>query len=55
MNCVTCQFYAGFEGVCCNGNSQWCADWPPNPETQGCDEWVGATLAEPIDMKEASA
>lgn len=37
-NCYSCRWYAEFEGVCCCGESEWCADWPPEPET-GCGEW----------------
>lgn len=36
--CHSCRWYAEFEGVCCCGESEWCADWPPEPD-EGCSEW----------------
>lgn len=42
--CHSCKWYAEFEGVCCCGESEWCADWPPNPE-EGCDKWEGGKKA----------
>lgn len=41
--CQTCGWYAEFEGVCCNGDSEWCADFPPEPEICGCEEWEAKT------------
>lgn len=35
--CPTCRWYAPFEGVCCNGDSEHRADFP-DPE-RGCGEW----------------
>lgn len=35
--CSTCHWYAEFEGVCCNGDSEHCADFV-EPE-DGCEEW----------------
>lgn len=37
--CQTCYWYAEFEGVCCNGDSPMCADFPPEPEIRGCAGW----------------
>ena len=37
--CHTCDWYAPFEGVCCNGDSEYRADFP-DPE-KGCGEWEG--------------
>lgn len=37
--CTNCKYYADYEGVCCNGDSEWCAGWPPDPDTRSCDEW----------------
>ena len=38
-NCETCEYYADFEGVCCNGaNSAWVGSWPPTPE-KACKYW----------------
>lgn len=36
--CATCKWFAAFEGVCCNGDSEHCADfmWGGN---DGCDKW----------------
>ena len=35
--CSTCRWYASFEGVCCNGDSEWRADFT-EPE-DCCEEW----------------
>ena len=35
--CATCRWYASFEGVCCNGDSEWRADFT-EPE-DCCEEW----------------
>lgn len=35
--CGTCRWYAEYEGVCCNGDSEHCADCI-EPE-DGCEEW----------------
>lgn len=35
--CATCRWYASFEGVCCNGDSEWRADFRDND--QGCEHW----------------
>lgn len=37
--CITCDKYDTFLGVCFNGDSEWCADTPPFPETEGCGCW----------------
>ena len=35
--CATCDWYAEFEGVCCNGDSEWRGDFRDND--QGCEHW----------------
>lgn len=35
--CATCRWYAEFEGVCCNGDSEYRADFT-DPESC-CEEW----------------
>lgn len=35
--CKTCRWYAAFEGVCCNGDSEHRADFRFDDET--CEEW----------------
>ena len=35
--CATCRWYASFEGVCCNGDSEWGGDFRDND--QGCEHW----------------
>lgn len=35
--CSTCKRYALFEGVCCNGESEYCADFRCLDDT--CDKW----------------
>ena len=35
--CATCRWYAEFEGACCNGDSEWRADFT-EPE-DCCEEW----------------
>lgn len=37
--CENCDYYAEPKGVCCNADSEYCADWPPEPEEYFCDEW----------------
>lgn len=37
--CPACRWYAPFEGVCCNGDSAYRADFP-DPD-KGCGEWEG--------------
>lgn len=39
MVCETCYWHAEFEGVCCNGASEYCADFPPAPDVLGCWHW----------------
>lgn len=38
-NCTRCLWYAEFEGVCCNGDSPFCADTPPFPKDIACRYW----------------
>ena len=37
--CATCCWYEGFNGVCFNGDSKYCADFT-KPENI-CKEWEG--------------
>ena len=37
--CTSCDWYAEFEGVCCNGDSPFCADAPPYPGDMACGYW----------------
>lgn len=37
--CATCRWYADFEGVCCNGDSEHRADFVDGDYY--CDEWEG--------------
>ncbi len=36
--CSTCRWYAEFEGVCCNGDSKWRADFMNPEDSCGCWE-----------------
>ena len=36
--CGTCAWYAEFEGVCCNADSEWTADFRCLDDT--CPEWM---------------
>ena len=38
MECKNCDYYAEFEGVCCNGESEHCADFV-FPDTS-CEHWT---------------
>lgn len=40
--CETCGWYAAFEGVCCNSESEYRGGWPPEPETYFCAGWKEA-------------
>lgn len=42
--CKTCRWYAAFEGVCCNGNSEHRADFRFEDET--CEEWEEQNAAQ---------
>lgn len=33
--CKTCRYWEPFQGVCCNGDSEYCADFVDD----GCAEW----------------
>lgn len=37
--CKNCAWYAQEEGVCCNGNSEYVADFRWQDEEDGCDKW----------------
>lgn len=42
--CKTCRWYAAFEGVCCNGDSEHRADF--RLEDDRCEEWERKELEE---------
>lgn len=42
--CSTCRWYASFEGVCCNGDSEWRGDFRDND--QGCEHWENSDKLE---------
>ena len=42
--CATCDWYAEFEGVCCNGDSEWRGDFRDND--QGCEHWENSDKLE---------
>lgn len=35
--CATCRWYEDYQGVCCNGDSEWRGDFRDND--QGCEHW----------------
>ena len=35
--CATCAWYEDYQGVCCNGDSEWRGDFRDND--QGCEQW----------------
>lgn len=35
-----CKWYEHFNGVCCNGDSEYCADYVDNDHV--CTEWEGS-------------
>ena len=37
--CGTCRWYEDYQGVCCNGDSKWRADF--RDADQGCEKWEG--------------
>lgn len=37
-NCGNCKWHADFTGVCCNGDSEHCADFTDNSEVCDCHE-----------------
>lgn len=37
--CCTCKYYAEFEGVCTNGDSEYCADFTDSGFA--CEQWQG--------------
>lgn len=39
--CCTCKWYATYEGVCCNGDSEHCADFRCLDDSCECWEGVG--------------
>ena len=42
--CSACRWYAEFEGVCCNGDSEWRGDFRDND--QGCEHWENSDKLE---------
>ena len=36
-NCKTCKWHEAYDGVCCNGNSEKCADFTDASDC--CEEW----------------
>ena len=38
--CAPCRWYAEFEGVCCNGDSEWRGDFRDDDD-DGCEKWEG--------------
>lgn len=43
--CCTCKWYAEFEGVCCNADSKWTADFRCLDDT--CDCWMDDYYGQP--------
>lgn len=39
QHCCICKWYAIFEGVCCNGGSEYCAEFRCFDDS--CEEWQG--------------
>ena len=37
--CRTCAWYDAYSGVCCNGDSEWRADFRDEEDT--CEAWEG--------------
>ena len=37
--CYNCHWYYRWFGVCYNGDSEWCADCPPDPKERCCPLW----------------
>ena len=50
--CMTCRWWEPYCGVCCNGDSPYCADFWDD----GCDEWecgyTGTEYRDPDDFEE---
>lgn len=38
-SCYNCRWYEDFVGVCFNGDSPYCADFPPHPEETNCESY----------------
>ena len=38
-NCQNCDWFSDEYGTCTNGDSPWCADYPPEPKEQCCYNW----------------
>lgn len=41
--CRNCKWYAAYEGVCCNGKSEWRADFRDGYD--GCPAWERGSLS----------
>lgn len=50
-NCYNCKWYAEFEGACCCADSEYCADWPPEPN-EGCENWEVKTWVIPYHTRD---
>lgn len=38
--CKDCKYYYNFSGVCCNADSDWCGDFPPEyGSCEYCKRW----------------
>lgn len=37
--CLTCHWHEDFQGVCFNGDSHMCADFPQEPGESVCSGW----------------
>lgn len=49
--CLTCDWYEDFVGVCFNGDSEWCADFPD--VERGCGQWTKRRSGQGSDSSES--
>lgn len=40
--CETCKWYETYTGACCNGDSDYCADYVSSMNS--CEKWEGDTM-----------
>lgn len=40
--CETCKWYETYTGACCNGDSDYCADYVSSMNS--CENWEGGTM-----------
>ena len=40
--CETCKWYETYTGACCNGDSDYCADYVSSMNS--CENWEGDTM-----------